>query len=206
MLLSGKNHGRVIRLTCLLALSGLPLAAGCGGESEEQARAGFEGPYIQVSGAQTREFDLTSGELSVLCKPKPGLQEFDFEASSQPGSEGGEFLRFTVGGYSGAGDYVMEYDPSGSPHKVEVGLSGEGPNDAGKSFKYRLFQELRLDNNTLYNSFCALHLEAEELATKTKYAGQIHCVMLWADFDSSDSKTGNLTHFVDVAARFECEY
>ncbi len=194
----GIAHFIGVSLICLMSLVG----SGCGGDSPVDEGQTFEGPFIQITGAQSRTFDLMSGDLSVVCKPKLGLKEFDFEAADQPGAEGGTYLRFTIGDYHGPGDYTLEYEAAKPLHTVEVGLTA----DAGEVFKYRLFQELRLDNNELYSSYCNLHLNAEELQTKTRYAGLINCIMLWADFDSSDSDNGNLTSYIDIVSKFECEY
>jgi hypothetical protein len=176
------------------------LLGACGSDSAEpEGPTPIEGAYALIIGPRTTLFSLAPDEATVLCRPKPGLQVFEFEASSG----GSQYLRFSLADYAGPGDYAIEYEPGGVDNWVEVGFPADG--DAPAGYKYKFFQFVRADLNVTYRSHCAFTIEAEPLAGRTRFVGSITCGALWADFDSVDYLSQPLNGFADLLAKFECE-
>jgi hypothetical protein len=176
------------------------LLGACGNEvAEPEGPTPIEGGYALVIGPRTTLFSLAASEATVLCRPKPGLQVFELEASAG----GSQYLRFTLADYAGPGEYAIEYAPGGADHRVEVGFPAEG--DVPASYKYKFFQFVRADLNVTYRSRCGFTIEAEALTGRTRFVGTITCGALWADFDSADYLSQPLNGFADLIAKFECE-
>ncbi len=188
------------RLLPLLLLGSL--ATGCGGDSAPPTK--IEGPFAQVFASRVVSFSLAADKLQVVCRPKPGLKEFEFEAATTSGATSGNFLRFTLKDYTGPKDYEIEYDASKPQHKMEVGFPADPPQ--AKGYRYDFLQFSRVDLNEIYRSHCDLSIGAEELSDRTRYTGTVSCTMLWANFDSLDHSTGVLNSFADLVAKFQCEF
>jgi hypothetical protein len=189
---------------CSLLVVLLLVATACGGDDGPGGH-GVEGPYARVSGARAQTFSLAPGTLQVVCKPKPGLQEFEYEAATVLGSETGTYLRFTLADYTGPKEYLLEYEIAKAKHKIAVGLPA--PEGGGKDYRYTFFQHLRPDLNEVYRSRCRISLAAEEGTTKTRFTGMLSCSMLFADYNSRDNNSsGLLNAFVDLWAKLECDY
>jgi hypothetical protein len=179
------------------------VGAGCGGD-DGPGNTTVEGPYARVTGARSQTFSLDPGSLQVVCKPKPGLQELEYEAATVLGADTGSYLRITLADYTGPKEYALEYDIATSKNKIAVGLPSP---DGGKDYRYTFFQHLRPDLNQVYRSRCQLSIATEEGATKTRLAGMLSCTMLFADFSSRDNNSsGLLNAFVDLWAKLECDY
>lgn len=191
----------VVRIVTLTAL----IFAGCGGGGKS-GHPKLEGPFAELVGEQSRSFSLAPGKLSVVCKPKPGLKEFEYEAATVLGSDTGSYFRLTLKEYTGPADYEMEYDVSKPQHKIEVGVPAEPKGAAGKDYKYRFWYHLRGDTNVTYRSHCSLSLTADEGDTKTHFVGLLSCAMLFADSSSADHDPGLLNAFVDLFVKFECDW
>ena len=68
------------------------------------------------------------------------------------------------------------------------------------------FQSFRTDNSQTFNSHCNVELSGAESGNVTEYKGSLYCVMLWSDTSSKDYSVNILNNYIDVAAKFECEY
>ena len=191
----------VVRLVTLAA----SILAGCGGGGNS-GHAKLEGPFAEIVGGQSRSFSLAPGKLNIVCKPKPGLKEFEFEAATVAGSDTGSYFRLILKDYTGPGDFELEYDASSPQHKIEVGVPAEPKRPDGKDYKYRFWYHLRGDTNVTYRSHCDLSLTAEEGDTKTHFVGLMSCAMLFADSSSADHDPGLLNSFVDLFVKFECDW
>jgi hypothetical protein len=193
----------VVRQAALLALPFL-LVGACGdGTKVPEGSASIQGGYALIIGARTTLFSLASSQASVLCRPKPGLRAFEFEATSATGAGSPAYLRFVLADYAGPGDYAVAFEPGGVAHEVEVSFAAHGNPLA--SYKYKFFQFVRPDLNVTYRTHCDFSIQAETLTGRTRYAGAISCGALWADFDSVDYLSQPLNAFVDMVAKFECE-
>jgi len=185
----------IIRLLPLLIIPAL----GCGGDDDgPTGPTAVEGPYLMTFGSQPRVFALGPGEAQVVCRPKPGLGEFEMTATML-GSDGGSSFTFNLKEYSSTKkSYDVEYGVGKPLHQVDVTLSG--------GYKYKFFYSFRTDNNEAFNSRCNIEMDSEELATTTRYAMDMYCVMIWADTTSKDFSSNILNNYIDMAAKFECEY
>jgi hypothetical protein len=194
------------------ALGGLLLAAavivslliGCGDDpaSAPTGPGAIEGPYALVLGTKSTVITLDPSKARVICSLKPALKELAFEAFPEAPEDAGKHLRFVLKGYTGPGDYQIEYSPS-QEHEVEVSFPAEPA--AAKSYRYIYFQHLRLDLNATYRSHCDFSIAVEELPDRTRLSGTLSCGSLWADFDTLDYVSQPLNGFADLVARFECE-
>ena len=192
------------RGTAIIGVSTLGLAlllnAGCGDESRK-----IDGPFVEVIGSQYKLFPISENDLSVVCKPKPGLGEFEFEAATSSGKELGKFLKFTIKEYTKPKTYDFYYAPTSLGFELKVGFEDpEATAGTDKGYSYEFMQHLRPDINKTYPSKCTIRMSDEELTNGTKYTGTIDCVMLWSTFNSKDYTTGNLNAFVDLFASFTC--
>ena len=196
---------RPILLTaCWLVGTSLLLAA-CGGQPEPVTTVPkpIDGAYAMVLGSHASLITLAPAKAHVLCTPKPGLKEFDFEGTPDAAEDAGKYLRFSLMSYTGPKDYEIEYTAGGDEHKVEVGFPAIPA--AAKSFKYKFFQYLRSDTNTTYRTHCDISIQTQELPDRTKFTGTVSCTALWADFDALDYLMQPLNGFADLIAKFECE-
>ena len=190
----------VVRLVTLAA----SIVAGCGGGQSGHAK--LEGPFAELVGEQSRSFSLAPGKLNLVCKPKPGLKEFEFEAATVVGSDTGTYFRLILKDYTGPGDFELEYDVTKPQHKIEVGVPADPRRPDGKDYKYKFWYHLRGDTNVTYRSHCDLSLSAEEGDTKTHFVGLMSCAMLFADSASADHDPGLLNSFIDLFVKFECDW
>jgi hypothetical protein len=190
-------------LLCSALLVALLVACGGGGEPTTPAPKAIEGAYAMVLGPHATLMTLAPTKAHVVCTPKPGLKEFDLEATPDAPEDAGKYLRFALMSYSGPKDYEIEYTPGGTEHKVEVGFPAKPA--SAKSFKYKFFQYLRSDTNTTYRTHCDFSIQSQELPDRTKYTGTVSCSALWADFDAFDYAVQPLNGFADLIAKFECE-
>lgn len=194
-----------------MRIFGLPLlpfviaimTSACGGDDSSgfSAPPALEDPFVMTFGAQQRSFSLDPGQSSqVVCAPKPGLGEFEYNASFPSDIDGQSSLKFILKEYAESKEsWDVEYLPGGPGHTVEVGF-------ANQTYRYTFFQSLRPDTNEILNSRCKVGLQSEEREGKTHFAGSMHCTMLWADFSSKDYAIDKLNNYIDIIARFECDY
>jgi hypothetical protein len=180
--------------------------AACGGDGA--GGHNVDGAFARLTGARITTFTLAAGgALQVLCRPKPGLKELEYEAAQVLGTDSGSYLRFTLKDYVGPQDYSFEHDVAKAQHKIEVGVPAAPRGADGKDHKYKFFEYLRPDLNVVHRSRCDATIAAEELSSKTRLSGTLACTMLFADFKSKDyDSTGQLNAFVDLWAKFECDY
>jgi hypothetical protein len=187
----------IVRVFPLLLL----LLAACGGDdSGGGAPPSIEGPYLMTFGAQTKTFSLKDSEAQISCRPKPALNEFELNATSL-GSDGSGSFKFILKDYQpGKTSYEIEYKVEiGKPvHEVEVSIAGE--------YKYKFFQAFRTDNEDILNSHCNIDLRSEEQGNSTHFDGWMFCVMIWSDTGSKDYSVDILNNYIDLAAKFECDY
>ena len=179
---------------------GLMLGSGCGSDSRK-----IDGPFVEVIGSQYKLFAISENDLSVVCKPKPGLGEFEFEAATSNGKELGQFLKFSIKEYTKPKTYDFVYAPTSLGFELKVGFEDpEATTSADKGYSYEFLQHNRSDINKTYPSKCTLTMTDEELTNGTKYTGTIDCIMLWSTFNSKDYTAGTLNAFVDLFASFSC--
>jgi hypothetical protein len=196
----------VVRVSLLLPFVAALIFSACGG-GNKAGHQKIEGPFVELFGAQTKTFSIAADKLAVMCKPKPGLKEFEFEAATAAGTDGGNYFRLTISDYTGPGDFELEFD-STRPlhHKIEVGVPAQPKGADGKDYKYTFWYYQRTDTNETYRSHCDLNLAADEGSTKTHFAGLLDCTMLFAASSSRDNSPGYLNAYVDLMAKFECDY
>ncbi len=193
-------QSKLIRSLTILALA-LGLGAGCGSDSRK-----MEGPFVEVIGSQYQLFSISESALSVVCKPKPGLGEFEFEAATSSGKELGKFLKFTIKEYTVPKTYDFVYSPTSLSFSLKVGFEDpDATKGTDKGYQYEYFQHLRTDITKTYPSKCTVDIKEEDKTSGTRYHGTIDCVMLWASSDSKDYTGGALNSFVDLIATFDCE-
>lgn len=193
-------HRKVVLLGSLLGLA-LLAGPGCGDSGRK-----IDGPFVEVIGSKYKLFSISENELTVVCRPKPGLGEFEFEAATTNGKEMGKFLKFTIKNYTKPKTYDFVYSPSSLDFSLKVGFEDpEATTGTDKGFRYEFLQHNRSDINKTYPSKCTLIMKDEEKTTGTRYHGSINCVMLWSTFDSKDYTTGALNAFVDLLASFDCQ-
>jgi hypothetical protein len=196
----------VVRVSLLLPFVAVLIFSACGGGDKTPTHQKIDGPFVELFGAQTKTFSLAADKLAVMCKPKPGLKEFEFEAATSAGTDGGNYFRITLKDYTGPGDFELEFDIAKPQHKIEVGVPAQPKGADGKDYKYTFWYHLRTDTNETYRSHCDLNLTADEGTTKTHYVGLLDCTMLFAASSSHDSNPGFLNAYVDLMAKFECDY
>jgi hypothetical protein len=182
----------------ILPLLILPLGA-CGDDDDGgSGLSSVDGPFLMTFGAQTKTFSLKAGEAQVSCRPKPALDEFELNATSL-GSDGASSFKFILKGYQPTKTtYEIEYEIGKPIHEVEVAVVG--------GFKYKFFQAFRTDNDNILNSHCSIDLKSEEQGNSTHFNGSMFCVMIWSDTGSKDYSTNILNNYIDVVAKFECDY
>jgi len=157
----------------------------------------MDGPYLMTFGAQNKVFSLKTGEAQVTCRPKPGLSEFEMNATAL--GDGASSFKLILKEYSATRtSYDIGYEIGKPLHVVDVVISG--------GFAYKFFQSFRTDNNQAFNSHCNVELAGAENGNLTRYKGSLYCVMLWSDTASKDYSSNILNNYIDLAAKFECEY
>ncbi len=190
---------RISGIISVAALAVL-LQTGCGDDD-----SGPKGPFVQVVGSQYKTFSISEDELTVACKPKPGLGQFEFEAATTNGKELGKFLKFTIKEYTKPKTYDFVYAPTSLAFELKVGFEDPAATSGkDKGYRYEFLQHNRSDINKTYASKCTVTMSDTEETNGTRYKGTIDCIMLWAAFDSKDYTTGALNSFVDLFASFEC--
>lgn len=177
-----------------LIVLGLALA-GCGDDGG--GPSAVEGPYLMTFGAQNRVFSLEADSAQLTCRPKPGLSEFEVNASGL--GDGASSFKLVLKDYSATKtSYDIGYEIGKPLHVVDVVIGG--------GYAYKFFQSFRTDNNQAFNSHCNVELVGAEKGNLTRYKGSLYCVMLWSDTSSKDYSSNILNNYIDVAAKFECEY
>lgn len=183
----------IIRLLPVVIILGA-----CGGDDGGSTPSVVEGPFLMTFGSQPRVFSLKPGEAQVTCRPKPGLGEFEMNATTL-GSDGASSFRFILKEYSATKkSYDIEYEVGKPVHVVGLTLSG--------GYQYKFFQSFRTDINQTFNSRCNVELESQDKGSVTEYSGTLYCVMIWAETTSKDFTANILNNYVDLAAKFSCEY
>lgn len=173
------------------------LFAGCGDDGGG-GPSSLDGPYLMTFGAQNRIFSLKTGDAQVTCRPKPGLSEFEMNATAL-GPDGASSFKLILKEYSATRtSYDIGYEIGKPLHVVDVIVSG--------GYAYKFFQSFRTDNNQAFNSHCNVELTGAESGNLTTYKGSLYCVMLWSDTSSKDYSVNILNNYIDLAAKFECEY
>lgn len=181
----------VILLAALLSACG---DDGAGPGPEDPTK--IDGPFLKVFGAQQKTILWGPAQAQLTCRPKPGLQEFEFGATVDS-----DTFKLVIKDWDTTkSSYDLEYkiEVGVEPHVVDVGI--------GLDYKYKFFQWFRTDSDEAFNSRCSIDLVAEELADATRYQGTMFCVMLWADTTSKDYRPSIMNNYVDLVAKFECEY
>lgn len=192
------QHTR-IPLTAL-ALTVAFLFLGCASTDDEMnsKTANLSGFFVYATGAQEKTFAIGPNDMKVRCIPNLGKETFEFEAASTFGTTEGNYLRFSLIGFRGAGDFTFIYDAVKAKSTVELGLEG--------GYKYEFFQTVRNDSREQISSVCTMSIDEKNVGTGTQYDGQLSCAMLLADEASPDYKDVNVGVFVDMMAKFQCEY
>ena len=193
----GQGMNSVISTRSLLIL--LTTVSACGREGAATATP-IDGPYLMTSGAQRTTFSLEAAEAEVVCRPRPALEEFELSATSL-GPDRASALGLTLRGYQPEQRaYDIEYglETATPRHEVEVRISGE--------YVYRFSHSFRENSDDVLRSRCSIVLERSEERNKTLFEGALSCVMLWADTTSADYETNVFNNYVDLIAKFECEY
>jgi hypothetical protein len=185
------------RLAPVILLASLLSACGDDGESSQpEGPIKIDGPFLKVFGAQQKTILWSAAGAQIVCRPKPGLQEFEYEATVDSDS-----FKLVLKDYAATkSSYDIEYkvEVGTEPHVVDVTF--------GTDYKYKFFQSFRTDIDEAFNSQCSINLVAEELVSATRYQGTMFCVMLWADTTSNDYRTDIVNNYIDLVAKFECEY
>jgi hypothetical protein len=179
---------------------------GCGGDGSTPSTtpAKLEGSFAQITGAQPHVFSLAPDQLKVLCRPKPALGEFEYEAATHLGSKNDSYFHLLLRTYSGPAEYDLPEQGDKESNLLELGWTS--PTAGHQDFLASFSQELRVDNNPSYNTACHLSLAAEEQNAATHFTGVISCGMLWPKVADKISEPTNSALFIDLVAHFECDY
>ena len=162
----------------MASCAALPACGGGGG-----GRPGpISGSFVQLAGPEQGK---TISLGSIKCTPKPGLKEYEVEASSSDGDS----LHVVLMEYQGPGERDIEFGVTKPKHRIDI--------DLASGHKYRFFQHLRSDLNEIYNSYCHVAI--------VEGGGHLNCTLLWADAGSPDfAGTEFLNNYVDANAKFDC--
>jgi|GEM_PF-5342683 hypothetical protein len=184
-------------VTTALGLSlSIALSLSCGGGGDSQGPPPpIEGPYVQVSAAQSKVFSISDTNAEIECTYKRSPDELEFIATTKTDEDR---IRLVIDGLNDGGDMSFAYGTSGPFHKLSVNLKG--------GYAYEFSQSTRTGSSEKLPTICEGSITVTPGDDKSQYSGSFACTYLWAKTDSVDyDSSRKLQNFVDLVFKFSCE-